>query len=254
LSAVRVERTAAGIVRVVLCRAEKRNALHRESLTGLRDALSVACADASTRVLTLTGEGPAFCAGMDLAEAADPTIGLELAELIRQVLSAFGSAPFVTLAGVQGAALAGGAGLATACDLVVAESDAKFGYPEVQRGLVASMVTVFLRRQVPERFARELLLLGEPVSADRASQIGLVNRVVPTGQLAAALVEWETKLLRCSPTAIAESKRLLGELWPRSLDDDLGAAHRHHLHVRTLPDFAEGLASFRDKRPPNWQP
>jgi methylglutaconyl-CoA hydratase len=154
---------------------------------------------------------------------------------------------------VQGAAVAGGAGLMTACDFAVAIADAKFGYPEIRRGIIPALIMTFLRRQVREREARELLLLGKLFDAPRAHSIGLLNRVAAD----ATALETEIQLLISSvlqgaPTAAAETKKLLTELWPVPLSTDLERAHAHHLSARNSSEAREGIAAFNEKRAPNW--
>jgi len=155
---------------------------------------------------------------------------------------------------VQGAAIAGGAGLMSACDLAVATRDAKFGYPEVRRGLVPALIMTFLRRQLPERDAREILLLGKLFDAPHAHAIGLINRVVPDE----AALETEVRvmvssLLQGAPGALAETKKLLAELWPVPVTDDLERARASHLAARNSAEAREGVAAFNEKRAPRWE-
>ena len=135
------------------------------------------------RVIILRGAGAAFCTGLDLKEAADQTNAHATAEMVANTLVAISQTRLITIAAVHGAAVAGGAGIMSACDFVVAAQGTKIGYPEVRRGLVAGLVMTFLRRQVGERNTRELLLGSELIDADRAHEIGLVNRVVVKADL-----------------------------------------------------------------------
>jgi methylglutaconyl-CoA hydratase len=247
-----VESLKPGFVRLTLDRPAKRNALNEAMLAGLEDAFAKLSADA-TRVAILCGAGPAFCSGMDLNEAADPVRGPQLAAKVGRVLEVITAAPFVTIASVHGAVMAGGAGLATACDFIIAADDAKIGYPEVQRGLTASMVMTLLRRQLPERWIRELLLLGDPIDPVRAQIMGLVNWVVPAADREAETLKLAERLFRSAPGAVAETKKLLGELWHTSVPNDLQRAINHHLSVRQNGEFAEGLKSFAEKRKPRWE-
>jgi methylglutaconyl-CoA hydratase len=250
---VLTETLTPGIIRLTLDRPAKRNALNETMLDGLLHEFDAMQQAGDVRAAILQGNGPAFCSGMDLNEASDPVHGPTLAKKISQVLEVITSAPFVTIASVHGAVMAGGAGLATACDFILAADDAKIGYPEVQRGLTASMVMTLLRRQLPERWIRELLLLGDPVDANRAREMGLVNWVVP-----ALYREFETRkiadrIYRCAPGAVAETKKLLGELWHHTIPQDLSRAIHHHLQVRDAGEFAEGVASFAEKRKAKWE-
>lgn len=241
------------VTTLILNRADKRNALNVELLTALHSAIAGAESTSATRILILRGAGSVFCSGLDLAEAADPAIAQRSADLLHQTLRALALTRLVTLAAVQGAAIAGGAGLMSACDFALATRDAKFGYPEVRRGLVPALIMTFLRRQLRERDARELLLLGKLFDADRALALGLLNRVVadPTA-LDLEIASFTTSLLQGAPDALAGTKKLLRELWPAPLDRDLDAAHAHHLTARHSPEAREGIAAFNEKRAPSW--
>ncbi len=238
---------------VTLNRPDKRNALNVDLLQALCSAVAAAETDATQRILILRGAGPVFCSGLDLAEAAEPGRAHESADLVHRTLHALGATRLVTIAAVQGAAIAGGAGLMSACDFAVATRDAKFGYPEIRRGLVPALIMTFLRRQLRERDARELLLLGKLFDATHAHAIGLLNRVV--ADEAALDLEVRTlvsSLLQGAPDALAETKKLLVELWPSPLGRDLDSAHAHHLAARDSAEAKEGIAAFIEKRAPKW--
>src|ERR1700676_2100497 len=175
---VLVEKQSPRITVVTLNRPERRNALTIELLTELTAAINVTAADEQQRVLILRGAGQAFCTGLDLKEAADDGKAHATAEMVAKTLTALSQTRLITIAAVHGAAVAGGAGIMSACDFVVAAEKTKIGYPEVRRGLVAGLVMTFLRRQIGERDMRELVLGGELIDAHRAREIGLVNRVV----------------------------------------------------------------------------
>lgn len=236
---------------LALNRPEKRNALNIPLLEALCKAIEDAHAK-QARVIMLCGAGKAFCAGLDLSEAADTSNAQQSAQAIAQTLETISQSRAVTMAVVHGAAIAGGAGIMSACDIVVAEETAKIGYPEVRRGLVAGLVMTFLRRQLRERDARELLLLGEPIDAQRAKEIGLVNRVVPEGAALDATLEIANTLLKGAPGALAHSKQMLNDLWPKPLENDLAWALNHHKNVRASREAREGIAAFNEKRKPNW--
>ncbi len=236
-----------------LNRPDKRNALSIELLEQLAAAVAAAEDDPAQRVLIVRGAGPAFCSGLDLDEAVDPSRGHHSAELIARVLLALSGSRLVTIAAVHGAAIAGGAGLMSACDLAVAAADTRIGYPEPRRGLVAALVMTFLRRQVRERDAREILLTGEIFSAQRAYEFGLVNRVAPTADAALGEARKMAEAVRLgAPRAVSHTKELLGELWPRPVKADLERALKAHRAARDSPEAAEGIAAYREKRPPKW--
>ncbi len=172
--------------------------------------------------------------------------------MVARTLLALAETRLVTIAAVHGAAVAGGAGIMSACDFVIAAEHTRIGYPEVRRGLVAGLVMTFLRRQLRERDLRELLLASELIDSERASQIGLVNRVVPSGELESETQKFAASVLQGAPGAIANSKRLMDELWSRSVRADIEIALRHHLEARDSPEAKEGITAFLEKRPPNW--
>src|SRR5436309_10677555 len=180
---VLIEKQTPRITIVTLNRPERRNALTLELLTELCAAIKAASDESQERVIILRGAGVAFCTGLDLKEAADQTKAHATAEMVANTLMDISQTHLITIAAVHGAAVAGGAGIMSACDFVVAAQATKIGYPEVRRGLVAGLVMTFLRRQVTERNMRELLLGSELIDADRAKEIGLVNRVVTRDDL-----------------------------------------------------------------------
>ena len=243
------------VTTATLNRPEKRNALNVPMLEELCAAVAAAENEASQRVFVLRGAGAVFCSGLDLNEAADPNVADASAELIGRSLRALSTTRLITIAVVQGAAIAGGAGLATACDFVAATADAKFGYPEIRRGIVPALIMTFLRRQVRERDARELLLLAKLFDAKHAHAIGLVNRLAAD----AAALETEVRsmissILQGAPDAAMETKKLLAELWPVPITADLDRARTHHVEGRNSAEAREGIAAFNEKRAPNWAP
>ena len=251
---VTTQQPEAGITIVTLNRPAKRNALNAALMEACATAFKTLAQDRAQRAIILRGEGVAFCAGLDLEEAFTTTGPEKIARLVARLLRAVYQVPQVTIAAVQGAAIAGGAGLMSACDVVVATRDARFGYPEVKRGLVAALVMTLLRRQVSERDARELLLLGDLISAERAREMGLVNRVVEKGELAQEALALARAVLRGAPEAIAHTKEVLDELCPTSFNQELDQALLHHLSGRASSEASEGIAAFLEKRNPNWQP
>ena len=214
--------------------------------------IRVASDEPRERVLILRGAGAAFCTGLDLKEAADLKKAQMTAELVAKTLITLAETRLVTIAAVHGAAVAGGAGIMSACDFVVAAKKTKIGYPEVRRGLVAGLVMTFLRRQVGERNMRELVLGGELIDAERAREIGLVNRVVAPDQLLYEAQRFADSVLQGAPNAVAETKRLIEELWSTSVKEDVDLALKHHMQARESAEAREGIAAFNEKRPPNW--
>jgi enoyl-CoA hydratase/carnithine racemase len=247
----------AGVARVTINRPERRNAMSYGVMQGLRDAVAAAKSDAAVRVVVLTGAGDrAFCAGADLggiaenagAAAAHDGRGL-LADLFRELWSL--GKP--TIARVRGYALAGGFGLALACDFVVAADDAQFGTPEVNVGLWPYMITVPLLRSMPAKKVLELQATGRRVRAEEAERIGFVTRVVPVDELDAAVDELAATLASKSPLVLRWGR----DAFYRVLEMDADSALDYlqgMLSVHTLSeDAAEGVAAFAEKREPRWK-
>jgi methylglutaconyl-CoA hydratase len=221
-------------------------------MTELVGAIDAATADETQRVLVLRGAGAAFCAGMDLNQTQDPTLAHESGGMVAKTLLAVSQTRLITIAQVHGAAVAGGAGIMSACDFVVAAEGTKFGYPEARRGLVAAQVMTFLRRQLRERDIRELLFTAELIDAARAKEIGLVTRVVAADQLEAETQTLTSQILQGAPGALMHAKRLLEQLWSTSVKQDIETALAHHMQARESDQAKEGVAAFLEKRKPRW--
>jgi len=248
---VLVEKLSPHITRLTLNRPERRNALTVELMSELTAEIEKANADPQHRILILRGAGKAFCTGLDLDEAVkvEPQV---TAENVARTLLAVAETRLVTIAMVHGAAVAGGAGLMSACDFAISAERTRFGYPEVRRGLVASLVMTFVRRQLRERDLREVLLASELFDAERAREIGLINRVVPAGELEAAVQQLANSILQGAPGALTSSKHLLEQLWSTTVREDIETALRNHMNARESAEAREGIAAFNEKRPPNW--
>ena len=205
-----------GQVRILtMNRPEKRNALNSELTRNLLEALQAADSDESVGAIVLTGAGPGFCAGADLSEFKDlqQAVAAEnRAELTMQLHLVFSkiSKPIVTA--INGSAMGGGAGLAIAGDLAVMADGARLGYPEPKHGIVAAIVMANLVRQVGRKAAFELVALGEPIDAQRALQLGMINRICPSGELIATALEFAEKLAAVKRPAMAETKKLFHEV------------------------------------------
>ena len=249
---VLIEKQTPQITVLTLNRPERRNALTIELLTELTAEIEVASADEQQRVLILRGAGAAFCTGLDLKEAADPKKAHATAEMVAKTLITLSQTRLITIAAVHGAAVAGGAGIMSACDFVVAAERTKIGYPEVRRGLVAGLVMTFLRRQVGERKMRELLFGSELIDAERARKIGLVNGVVARDELMSKAQKFAYSVLQGAPGALAQTKKLIEELWSSSVKEDVDLALKCHLQARESEEAREGIAAFNEKRKPKW--
>jgi methylglutaconyl-CoA hydratase len=245
------------VATIALTRPEKRNAISSQMISDLLAALEQAEAS-SARVVILTGSGKAFCAGMDLEElqalASTHSLAkhLEDARRIAKMFYRLYSFAKPTLAAVNGAAIAGGCGLATLADITLAVPEAKFGYTEVRIGFLPALVAVFLRRQVGEKHARELLLTGKIVDATSALRMGLVNEIVSTGDLMDRAHQVAHDILNCSPSSIMQTKKLFHAHDEKQIRSELEVAIELNAEIRSTDDFREGLAAFLEKRPPRW--
>jgi methylglutaconyl-CoA hydratase len=254
-----VVRSDQGPVAVLtLNRPERRNALGAALIDQLSDALTHVDPEPGVCAVVITGAGPTFCAGMDLKEElvgpgatpeAERSVVAEV-QAIADLLTKVHNLSKPTIAALNGDALAGGAGLATACDFVIAAETACIGYPEVRRGLVAAMVLHDLVRQVGVRRARSLLLTGLPIGATEAAQWGLVNRVVPADSCLREAIALGHALLASAPIAIETTKRLLAEASGRPLDLRGDAAITAQALVSE--EAQEGIRAFFEKRQPEW--
>jgi methylglutaconyl-CoA hydratase len=239
-------------------RPDSRNALSRALIAALHEAVERAAADPAVRALILTGAAPSFCAGMDLAELRESLNAggnapvwddaLRLARLYDRIYRL----PKPSVAAVNGAAVAGGAGLVSVCDLAVSVPGAKFGYPEVRRGLVAAMVMPHLLRHVGERAGRYLLLTGELIDAVEAQRIGFVNAVVPADRLLETALLWCRSLAEGGPEALARTKDLLGRFSHQALS--IEEAAQASAAPRLTEECKQGLEAFFAKKPAPWVP
>lgn len=249
-----------GQVRILtLNRPEVRNAISSELRSELMVELERAAAEQRVRALVLTGAGSAFCAGLDLTELEamlklSPEEHRQEAEELVRLLLRIHLLPKPVVAAVNGHAVAGGAGLASVCDLVVAARGARIGYSEVRIGFVAAVVGIFLVRQIGERRARELLLGAQLVEADEALALGLVNEVVADEAVLERAIERAMALTANAPTAMALTKQLLAETSGGSLEDGLQAAIEVNTAARGSDDLREGVRAFFSGRAPRWQP
>lgn len=245
-----------GIATVTLNRPDKRNAISFELIDDLLHALSeVEKSDAI--VLILTGAGKAFCSGMDLENlkallGRTPEQNLKDSETMVRLFRSLYEFPKITIAAVNGPAIAGGTGLALLCDFTLAVPEAKFGYTEVRIGFVPAIVSTFLLRQTGEKYARDLLLTGRIFDAQEAGRLGLVNEVVPADNLLTRARELAGQLMQNSPSSLRATKKLLSEHSRAELDAQIESAVRENAAVRTTADFREGITSFLEKRKPAW--
>lgn len=240
---------ADGVGRITLARPEKKNALDREAANELTEALARCASDTAVRAVLVAADGPDFCAGADLAALATLVDAGARAQhddamALGNVFIALRELPKPVVAAVRGRALAGGAGLATACDIVLAEEDARFGYPEVRVGFVPAMVMTMLRRAVGEKQAFDLVATGRVLSAREALDAGLVSRVVAAGTLDAASDELARALAATPPGALAFTKRLFYDLDGERFRDGIALGAKVNVEARATAEFTDGVRRF----------
>ncbi len=254
---VLLEEKRGATVVLTMNRPEARNALNAELAETLTAAFGRWAEDDTVRAVVLTGAGAAFCGGADLKvlrglQTATTAQNLDDADRIKKLFRAVGTFPKPLVAAVNGPALAGGCGLVSLCDAVLASSEATFGYPEVRIGFVAAMVLVFLARQIGERRARRLLLSGRVLGAEEAVALGLADRVVPAARLLDEAAGEALALQRGAPGALALTKDLLWRTSGLALESALELAAQVNAYARTEPGMREGLDAFFGGRKPKW--
>lgn len=241
---------------LTLNRPEKRNAISFELIDDLLRALDeVRQSDAV--ILILTGTGKAFCSGMDLENlkaliGRTPEQNLQDSQTMVRLFRSLYEFPKVTIAAVNGPAIAGGTGLALLCDFTLATPEAKFGYTEVRIGFVPAIVSTFLLRQVGEKQARDLLLTGRIFDAKEAAEMGLVKEIVPAEQLMRRARELAYALMENSSASLLATKKLLSDHARTEIDAQIEEAVRSNAAIRLTADFREGISSFLEKRKPVW--
>jgi len=244
---------------VILNRPDKRNALSRALLSQLHQLFEDLHLEKRVRSIILTGSGSAFCAGMDLGEMHATAAGDDPhaqwqrdAEQYHDLLLLMLRFPKPIIAAVNGPAIAGGAGLVLACDLVVASQNAKFGLPEPKRGIVAGLVTPLLAFRVGGGTAGYLLLTAQTIDAARAQSLGLFHEVVPDEQVWVRAAELGKEIAGSAPEALLLTKRMLNETIGESLATQLAVGAATSATARTTESAAEGLKAFLEKREPKW--
>ena len=242
-----------GAVRIIeLNRPEKRNALNDELISGVKDALREADADESLRAIVIRGAGKDFCSGADLSSIqsiAEATYeeNLEDAGQLAELFELIRSVRVPVIAAVHGRALAGGCGLATACDLVIATRSARFGYPEVKIGFVPAMVAGILRRNLGEKRSFELLTQGFEFSAEEANAIGLVNDLFEDEAFDVAALQYAARYEKVSGSAVAMTKRLLYDIDGDDLSTAIAKGVETNARARMTDDCKAGIAKFLER-------
>jgi methylglutaconyl-CoA hydratase len=245
------------IPRVVLARSEVRNAFDAELITQLTSALVNLAEDPAVKILILAAEGSTFCAGADFhwmssQKEAGLAANLDDARRLFDLFHALYSFPCPTIVRVQGGAYGGGAGLVACCDIAIFSDETVTAFSEVRIGLVPATIAPFVIRRLGEGRAREIFLTGAPIPAARALEIGLANKVVPVGELDAAVVDYVEMFSRCSPSALRETKKLLREVPVLPLADMREFTARMIAGQRISDEGQEGMQAFLEKRKPGW--
>jgi methylglutaconyl-CoA hydratase len=241
-----------GIARITLNRPEKRNALDSEMIAGIREALAQAAQDAAVRVVVITGAGPDFCSGADLAalqrlQQAGAMENLADARRLADVFLDMRRHPKPIVATVRGRALAGGCGVATAADIVLAAESAQVGFPETKIGFVPAMVMAILRRSVAERRALELLATGEIIPAHTALEFGMINRVYADVTFETDSESYIAQLAGRSASAVALTKSLMYQMDGMSFEAALSAGVQTNTIARFTEDYRRGIERFLNK-------
>ena len=249
---VEVQHSGDDVVVLTLNRPKRRNALTIALMERLCGQIAELEAADNCRVIVLQGAGPAFCGGLDLAEARETEVAEQSAHWVARTLQAISGSSLISIAAAHGAAMAGGAGLMAACDLVVAASDLRVGFPEVRRGLVPALVSTVLCDRCSTAALRELFLLAEPIDAKQARRLGLVNRIVEPSQVLSTALEMADTVLLGAPQAVQDTKQLLTQLRGLPPDQRLEKALDAHTGARNSAEAKEGLAAFLEKREPRW--
>ena len=253
-----VRLTHEGVVaRVALNRPDVRNAFNDRMLSDLRETFARIRDDDGVRVVVLTGEGKCFCAGADLhwmkrvldySYEANYEDSFNLAQMLREVHTC----PKPVVGRINGAAIGGGTGLVAVCDIAVASEDAIFAFTETKLGLTPAAISPYLLKRMGEKNLREYFLTGERFSASRAAEMGLINAVVPAGELDAAVDAKIELILTGGPMALAASKELIDDVAERSLDQNGPYTADVIARLRTSEEGQEGMNAFLEKRKPRW--
>jgi methylglutaconyl-CoA hydratase len=237
---------------ISLNRPEKRNALSIAMLEELCRLLEALQKDPHLRVVILRGEGPVFCAGLDLEETANPARADHSAHLLASLFENLALSPLITIAAIQGAAMAGGGGLVAAADFSIIADNAKIGFPEVHKGIIPAFVTVLLQRKIAQRDIKELLLFGEILQPAKAIEIGLVNRIAQPEGLMTEAMRYASLALKAAPNALRQTKQFIHSFDSSHVHANFKDALVLHQQGRHSSEALEGITAYLEKREPNW--
>lgn len=252
-SPVLIDRQHPHCTLITLNRPEKRNALTIDLMEQLCHHIEEIQKKPDQRALIIKGEGSVFCSGLDLEEAMNASFKERSSIILGRLLKTLFESPLITIASIQGAALAGGGGIICACDLAIAEEGSLFGFPETRRGLVPAQIMPYIIRLIPRRLLQELLFLGEPIEARRAYEIGLINEIVPAFSATTRALDYVKLINKGAPQATFHAKKWIQEM------DSLDSLQRFkqglelHLQSRQGSEAKEGMEAFLQKRLPYWE-
>ncbi len=256
---ISIDRDDRGVATLTLNRPEKHNSLSAQMIDDMSDAAAALAADTSVRVVVLTGAGTSFCAGGDLGwmreqMAADRATRMAEARKLAMMLKALNELPKPLIGRVQGQAFGGGIGMMSVCDTVVAMDTAKFGLTEVRLGLIPATISPYVLARMGEGKARRVFMSARLFGADEARDLDLVSKVVPEGELDAAVEQEARPYLKAAPAAVAASKALARSLGPAITEDIIDDTIRRLADTWETPEAEEGIAAFFGKRSPDWAP
>ena len=240
------------LVLLTLNRPERRNALCIAMLDELCQQIESLTAKKATRVLIIAGAGPVFCSGMDLSEASQANLVHQCASSLAKTFELMRSTELVTIAAAHGGAYAGGAGLMVSCDLAIGTTDLKIGFPEARRGLLPALICAVMSPKVREGDLRELYLVGNTIDANRAQQMGLLQRIVSQEVLLKTAIELAEGVLAGGVQTVKATKMLLNQAYATRESASIARMLELQLNARHGGEAAEGLAAFLEKRLPNW--
>lgn len=241
-----------GVATITLASPKTRNVLSAGMVAALLDALTAAADDDAVRVVVLTNSGSTFCAGADLRQQPDPGSAVAGAPGLERVLAVLMQHPKPVVGRIDGHAVAGGVGLAAACDVSVARDDVLFGFTEVRVGVAPALISVVCLPKMRRGDAMEAFLRGARFPATRAAELGLVNHAVPAAELDGEVARIVDDLAQGGPEALTAAKALVVGATAEALEVSLAAAAARSRELFGSAEAREGMAAFREKRPPRW--
>ena len=249
-----VKRETKQIIIVTLNCPEKRNALSIAMAKALVEELKRSEKDPEVRIMIFQGAGSAFCAGLDLDEVSDQEKAASLTDIASLLFKKIYTSSLITIALAHGAAIGGGGGLLSACDFAIGTEDLKLGFPEVRRGIVPSIISAMLSRQMGARQLKELFLIGNNITGVEAASRGVINAVTSEEKLFEYGMQIAKEVLKGAPETISLTKGLLNRMYSENFDAEIEYARGLHEESRSNGEALEGISAFYEKRKPSWEP